>query len=273
MDLSSCFIPVFSFHDISNAIEKPAIDRSIRLNIQESLDIIVVYGGVSQDEMSTLHKWLEVSSNHSLYLFDPDASRLKSTINLLRNSSCISQIKICLENYLDENLLCQIGWDIVFRSYEIFCFDEKIKAQYETFKERVISCVSNITGIASDAKDFRSKIYTNTLANSKNLMEPLVLNGLKGSLQNVPAIICGAGESLQKDVKALDLAKNRAVIFAGGSSLRILSDLNIFFHFALAIDPDPLYERFQNLSCFHRSLFLFLETLLFSQKFFMECLF
>ena len=55
----------------------------------------------------------------------------------------------------------------------------------------------------------------------------------------VPAIICGAGPSLQDSIEELKKLEGRALIIAGGSAIAALSSQGILPHFAVAIDPNP----------------------------------
>lgn len=64
-------------------------------------------------------------------------------------------------------------------------------------------------------------------------------NGLFGRFKNVPAIICGAGPSLHKNIDILKTLTDRALIFAGGSSLNILNEYGVNPHFGAGVDPNP----------------------------------
>lgn len=69
-------------------------------------------------------------------------------------------------------------------------------------------------------------------------------NALFNCFSNVPAIICGAGPSLSKNIDLLPELKKHALIFAGGSALNALIPKGIIPHFGVAIDPNlPQYSR------------------------------
>lgn len=80
------------------------------------------------------------------------------------------------------------------------------------------------------------------------LMNILYLNGavngryLSGKLSGKPAIIVSAGPSLNKNVRLLEKARNRAAIFAAGSSFRILKNHGITPDFTVAMDGSPLIK-------------------------------
>jgi hypothetical protein len=63
-------------------------------------------------------------------------------------------------------------------------------------------------------------------------------NGLFNCFSQIPAIICGAGPSLNKNIHLLPELKNRALIFAGGSALNALIPKGFLPHFGVAIDPN-----------------------------------
>lgn len=63
-------------------------------------------------------------------------------------------------------------------------------------------------------------------------------NGLFNCFSQVPAIICGAGPSLNKNIHLLSELNERALIFAGGSALNALIPKKIIPHFGVAIDPN-----------------------------------
>jgi len=63
-------------------------------------------------------------------------------------------------------------------------------------------------------------------------------NALFGQFQGMPAIICGAGPSLEKNIGVLKTLGKKALIFAGGTAMNALNKLNVTPHFGLGIDPN-----------------------------------
>lgn len=89
-------------------------------------------------------------------------------------------------------------------------------------------------------------LFKNVQANFFHLKNAFDVNRWKGKFANVPAIICGAGPSLQKSFSLLRELDTRALIIAGGSAIPILSQQGIRPHLALALDPnEEEYERFK----------------------------
>ncbi len=94
---------------------------------------------------------------------------------------------------------------------------------------------------AFDYQDFGVKVFKNLL--SSKLVDCSSFSKFKDSLRGVPAFICGAGPSLEKDLPFLEIAKERGVIFAGGAALGYITKKGIPVHIAAGIDPDPDYEK------------------------------
>ncbi len=86
--------------------------------------------------------------------------------------------------------------------------------------------------------------FRNFSANLQLLPTAYHGNKLFGKFRNIPAIICGAGPSLQKNFDVLTGLRDNALIFAGGSSVNALSKNGFLPHFGGGIDPNPpQYER------------------------------
>ena len=80
--------------------------------------------------------------------------------------------------------------------------------------------------------------FRNLLLNLRQFPSSFLVNGLKGAFENVPAIICGAGPSLEDSIDVLRELDNKAIILAGGSTLSSLSHYGIRPHFGVLVDPN-----------------------------------
>ena len=109
--------------------------------------------------------------------------------------------------------------------------------------------------VASGMEDFGARVYANVRSNRENRASCISMEALKGSLQGIPAIICGAGPTLTDCISELKGLYSSAVIFAGGSSINALTESSVLFHAAAGIDPDPDYIRFRESSAFEVPFF------------------
>lgn len=97
--------------------------------------------------------------------------------------------------------------------------------------------------------------FQNFLKNLKTVSQSFYANSLKNSFEKIPAIVCGAGPSLQSSIETLRSLENRALLIAGGSTLAALSSQGIAPHFGIAVDPNlEEYRRFKNNFAFETPL-------------------
>ena len=90
-------------------------------------------------------------------------------------------------------------------------------------------------------------LLRNWLANLTQLPSSFHANQLQGSFAGVPALICGAGPSLERSIDLLRTLENRALLIAGGSTIAALGAQGIAPHFAAAVDPNlEEFRRFQD---------------------------
>ncbi len=105
---------------------------------------------------------------------------------------------------------------------------------------------------------FSSKILENYLGNGKNATASFSMEALRGKGKGVPAIICGAGPSLDAAIPALKKVQDQAFIFAAGSAITALSVANVEPHFLVAIDPNTHeFLRLQEMQAFEVPLIHF----------------
>lgn len=64
---------------------------------------------------------------------------------------------------------------------------------------------------------------------------------MRGQFKDIPAIICGAGPSLGKNIHVLKRLQDKALIMAGGTAMNVLNGADITPHFGLGIDPNPAH--------------------------------
>ncbi|MCI5052384.1 MAG: DUF115 domain-containing protein [Simkaniaceae bacterium] len=65
------------------------------------------------------------------------------------------------------------------------------------------------------------------------------INQMQGAFHKIPAVICGAGPSLDREIELLGELGSKALFFAGGSTLAALGPTVLRPHFAMVYDPNP----------------------------------
>ncbi|MBS0626895.1 MAG: DUF115 domain-containing protein [Verrucomicrobia bacterium] len=136
--------------------------------------------------------------------------------------------------------------EMVFQS---FCYlihqnlPEKEKKMAEKWIYRCQMIEWQVQLSASDYQDFGVKVFQNLYETKKRSFDGQSFYLMKNIFQNVPAVICGAGPSLEEKMSYLKQVENRGIIFAGGAALGLLGEGSVPIHIAAGIDPDPCYEK------------------------------
>jgi len=122
----------------------------------------------------------------------------------------------------------------IFHSFILDAKEKKVwkEVKLELLQKAIIKCA------ADTENSYHHFIFKNVQRNLKKLTQSCFINDLKGAFNGVPAIICGAGPSLQHEIEILKKLSSSALIFAGGSTITALSHRGIIPHFAVACDPN-----------------------------------
>jgi len=129
-------------------------------------------------------------------------------------------------------IIKQIAWSAVQKKTAIFAEPE--------FKKKLHECHLAANLILSEMADWGVNVLQNARANHQPSRKGVEL---KGAFSNIPAIIVGAGPSLEKNKHLLKEFEDKALIFAGGTALNVI---DVEPHFAASIDPAAPHEQFKS---------------------------
>jgi len=102
-----------------------------------------------------------------------------------------------------------------------------------------ISFMRNIhSAHATEFKNFGRGFFTNYFNNLFAWPKGYLGDGLFKRFNSIPAIICGAGPSLSKNLDLLGTLTDRAIIFAGGTAMNAVNAKGLIPHFGVGIDPN-----------------------------------
>jgi len=169
-----------------------------------------------------------------------------------------------LEPFCDKKVIVfsqQAPFDVYFDgiSCDLCSFSEICKEQvFQKFsyllhpkfmgeeKERMqewIGCIQRVEWQVQlsccEYEDFRITVYNNLISALGQKVDRTSFEEMKGILEGVPAFICGAGPSLEKELTHLN--DQKGIVFAGGAALSCIENV----HIAAGVDPSPCHERAQ----------------------------
>ncbi len=192
----------------------------------EDFDVLCFFGF----EPFEVFSFLENKQKKSYVFFKQEASFIRGRENIyevaLGDLAYFQQI--CLEK--------------VFQSF-FYIVSSNRKQELSSFMTQCQQVEWQVNLSGSDYQDFGVAVFRNMVQASYKSFDAGSFFLQKNSLQGVPAIICGAGPSLEESVELLKQVKNKAAIFAGGAALGFLTNKGVAIDIAAGIDPDPSYER------------------------------
>lgn len=177
-----------------------------------------------EDEPEIVHRFLETarckemleSPQVYLHFIGPRQEQLTEFTNLTSLFSALNHLYIGLKSY------------------------EMTKpTSFNEFRSTLSFLTTMHRMIYSEAAGHGLVFFRNFYLNFLNLPRSYFANGLLGKFKGVPAIICGAGPSLNKNIGVLSTLSDRALIFAGGTALNALNGKGVMPHFGVGIDPNP----------------------------------
>jgi len=212
----------------------------------EDVEVLYVYGvGLGYAHEASLN-WLKASPRHSLIFLEDDRAvihRLFETelgLKLLKDP----QVKLIHFDSVEEahGPISEIYWQVLTTKMAISAlpfYAQSRKQEFNELQERLTYECTLRQAILQEYLDHGAPYYRNFYRNIRLLPGTTLGDALKDAFTGTPAIICGAGPSLNKHLALLKSLEDKALIFAGGSALNALNVAGIRPHLGAGIDPNP----------------------------------
>lgn len=237
-------------HDQNGALdEAKKVIEELRA---QRLYTLIFYGLGLGYLYEALIPWLKENPSHKVIFLEDDEEVL----------NCFLKRDLAKRLLLDEKaLLVYINekkdWRLYFAELlsscpEISFFAKKplIRAlpSYETYKKSFFESIKVHAAVVIDR--IFSYAYEQLASEEvlkaplKNLLERTHAMwglGFPESFKGKPAIICGAGASIEKYLPILKNSEQEALIFAGGTAINVLAANEIRPHLTFGVDPTPIH--------------------------------
>jgi hypothetical protein len=217
----------------------------------DGVDILYIYGIGLGHHYAALKSWLKERRERRIIYLEDELGALAALLHsehaeeLLYDSQVVvhfiantKQIQQHLEE-LSASYPCD---RIEIKAIESYQKNKKRRFHQIRLKLHRLSTVHH--AILTEAL-YTHRMLSNLLRNIRLWPSSFLAGGLKGKFRNIPAIICGAGPSLQSSLPHLRGLHDHALIIAGGSTIAALSNQGIQPHLGIAIDPNA--EEFDRL--------------------------
>lgn len=210
-----------------------------------SIDVLIVYQGDFQEIYNEYRGWLEENDQHYLIFLSHSGDELTRFVLGETGQEELFRRQVrsyYLDPLQEEEIYRQISWEFIYLKSH-FLLDGTKETTEDGNARQVFSKLSYFQSavhlIASDSADFGIRVFENFVHSAHRWTEMKKGFNLYQQFKNTPAIICGAGPSLDRDLEELKDLGNNALIFAGGTAMDLLSKHQIRPHFGAMMDPAP----------------------------------
>lgn len=236
----------YHYHSIEDA-EKEAAVRIENSHLQ-SASLLFVYGiGLGYDYKAAL-PWLKSNPLNRIVFFEEDPGVLYRLFETDRGTEILNDpqvrliyLKDPMEEQSNKYIFNDLSWSYFNYSFVFIplkLYQEVNPAGCSQIERELQRYFEMKKLFVDEYLQYGIVFYRNFYPNMLTLPESYEGTGLFDRFPQVPAIICGAGPSLAKNMHLLRNIKDKALIFAGGSALSALIPQKIIPHFGVAVDPN-----------------------------------
>lgn len=214
-------------------------------------EVIYVYGVGLGYFYEAAKDWLKKDPHHHIVFLEDNLAVIHRLFETERGSQILhdNQVKLIFFENLDDEIasLKELYWQFLTTKMVVTAlpFYEKHKEkEWQELNHKLLYDATVRHALLQEYLEYGIVFYRNFYPNLLRLPGASLGDGLAGQFRNVPAIICGAGPSLNKHIPLLKNIGDKALIFAGGSALNALNAAGIQPHLGAGVDPNPAqYER------------------------------
>lgn len=225
---------------------KEAVQWFSGIDNLENTDVLYVYGVGLGHYYDAVKPWLEQDAGRYLVFLEDDMAVLHRLLETEKGGQILDDKQVQLHFFQDmqqgEAMFTWLTWYFIQLQPDVAALQYYERERGDFVSQLRIKILQEAVmkeSISGEYMRFGRSFFRNFYANMLQLPHSGHANKLFGKFNKVPAIICGAGPSLNKNFDLLKTLSDRALIFSGGSSLNALSHQGMLPHFGAGIDPNP----------------------------------
>ncbi|WP_284452522.1 6-hydroxymethylpterin diphosphokinase MptE-like protein [Parachlamydia acanthamoebae] len=233
-------VPLHSTEDA----KKEAADWFKSLELEDET-VLYVYGVGLGYYYQAAREWLRNNDQHYLVFFEDSLEVLHRLFETDLGTQLLSDKQVFLFYFdrVDEEdeEIDKLFTTLSFLEYKISAlesYETVRKPIYQQLRAKIRYYINFKECSAIEYMNFGQFFFRNFYKNILSLPDSHLGNGLFDQFKGVPAIICGAGPSLEKNGDLIAGLKDKALILAGGTAVNTLNAKGILPHFGVQIDPN-----------------------------------
>ncbi len=212
----------------------------------EGVEVLYVYGIGLGYYYDAAKAWLKEKASRYLIFLEDDLAVIKRFVETKRASELLEDPQVQMHHFdkiqSESGVIWWLKWFFTFTKMDVSSLESYEKIHSTRFKQLRSSLVGSFLNHNMRAREYvigGRTFYENFYPNMLELSKAYQGTQLFSQYKDVPAIICGAGPSLEKNIQLLGDLTDKALIFAGGSAANVLASAAIRPHFGANLDPNP----------------------------------
>jgi hypothetical protein len=222
-------------------------------------EVLYIYGVGLGYYYVPLKNWLNINPDHHIVFLEDDLEVIARLFETDIGTDLLSDPQVSLYFFRDisetEMIFNHLFWNFPMAKIAFGALKHYAKTKtkkYDELRHQISYDAAVKNSLLEEYLQYGIAFYRNFYSNLLQLNQSYLGNSLFGKLESIPAIICGAGPSLQKNITLLKTLSKRAIIFAGSSALNALGAAGIQPHLGAGIDPNQMQEeRLKNVKNLH----------------------
>lgn len=251
----------YYYHDETGAIEE-ARQLFQGLSLNGSM-VLYVYGLGLGYMYEAARDWLKENPERFLVFLEDDLAVVLRFLETELATEVLKDLQVKIYTSLnllqDKDLFEDLSWTFVLLPFAVTALPLYESAKKELFVElrhQISYQLAFKASLIDEYLQYGLVFFRNFYPNLLHLSKASLGNAFFGKFTGVPAIICGAGPSLNSNINLLKDVKDKALIFAGGSALNAFCAKGVEPHFGAGIDPNLMqYERIKENQLFKTPFF------------------
>ncbi len=219
------------------------------VSFSENSSLTYVFG--LPDESFFEEARAHLKGKKALVFLEDDLHLLKTFLETKLASKVLSHPKMHLIPFRDLNeeipiALEELMWHFVQKRFDFLLspyYEKTRRDEFLTFCDTLSFRTQRLKQILDEYFILGAPFFYNFYKNIRKLKDSYLGDHLFGKFKKIPAVIVGAGPSLEKQIPLLKSLKNKALIFAGGSSMNALNGFDLMPHFGAGIDPNLMQKK------------------------------
>lgn len=233
-------------------------EESVKIESLEKLESVYIYGLGYGDSYSLLKAWLAENKERDLIFLEENLGALAAFLETEYAAEILANPQVHIRFNLDKRRLApflkECAESFPLENIGVFALPSYKTSRFYRLR-LMLHRLTTIQHALYLENHYYNLFFKNLHPNFYRMETAFDGNALKGSFRGTPAIICGAGPSLENDLKTLNELDHKALIIAGGSAITALSSRGVRPHFGIALDPNfEEVKRFKEAAAFELPL-------------------